>query len=254
MVTVLWLTAFVDRPAADVQVAVRFWSWVTETTLSPTRGERRQFATFLPTAPDDGDAFLRMQTLLAGNDGGHLDVHLADVEAESARATALGALAVPRDGYVTLTSPAGLRWCLVPGQPNLRRPAAVTRPGGWTSLVDQLCIDVPPVYWDAECAFWQALTGWELRQGSRPEFAHLVRPADIPLRLLLQRLDDPPSTDLASCHLDLACSNVAAEVALHETWAARVLARHPNWTTLADPTGTPYCVTRRDPVTGTLQQ
>lgn len=250
--SVLWLTAFVDRPVADAQAAARFWNRVTESSLSPPRGERGQFATFLPAASGGGDPFLRVQTLLAGSDRGHLDVHVADVEAEAARATALGAAATPRDGYVTLTSPAGLRWCLVPGQPNLRRPAAVRRPGGWVSLVDQLCLDVPPASWDAEGAFWHAVTGWELRPGSRPEFAYLVRPADIPLRLLLQRLDHPPATGRASCHLDLACADVAAEVALHEAWGARVVARYPNWTTLVDPTGTAYCVTRRDPVTGTL--
>jgi Glyoxalase-like domain len=251
-VTVLWLTAFVDRPVADVQAAVGFWSLVTETTLSPTRGDRGQFATFVPSATDGGDAFLRVQTTLDGGDPGHLDVHVADVEAETARAVGLGASAVPCDGYVTLTSPAGLRWCLVPGRPGLRRPAPVRRPDGSTSLLDQLCLDVPPAQWDVECAFWQAVTSWELHRGSRPEFAFLVRPGNIPLRLLLQRLDDRPSTGRASCHLDLACSNVAAEAALHQAWGARVQAQYPNWTTLADPTGVPYCLTRRDPVTGTL--
>jgi hypothetical protein len=251
-VTVLWLTAFVDRPAADVQAAVRFWTRVTETTLSPTRGDRGQFATFVPAASGGGDAFLRVQTSLVGCDPGHLDVHVADVEAESARAVALGALAVPRDRYVTLTSPAGLRWCLVPGRPGSRRPAPIGRPDGSTSLVDQLCLDVPPAHWDIECAFWQAVTGWELHPGSRPEFAYLVRPGDIPLRLLLHRLNDPSVTGRASCHLDLACSNVATEAALHQEWGARILGRYPNWTTLADPTGAPYCITRRDPTTGTL--
>lgn len=248
----LWLTAFVDRAAADIPAAARFWTRVTATRLSPARGEHGQFTTFQPEAPDDGDAFVRMQTLIDGGERGHLDVHVADVEGESARAATLGAPAVPRDGYVTVISPAGLRWCLVPGRPGLRRPAAVRRPGGWTSLVDQLCIDVPPAQWEAECAFWQSITGWTLRPGSRPEFAYLVRPPGIPLRLLLQKLDEPPVTGRASCHLDLACSDPTAETALHETWGARVLARHANWTTLADPTGAPYCITRRDPESGAL--
>ncbi|MGV1008095.1 MAG: VOC family protein [Dermatophilaceae bacterium] len=250
--TVLWLTAFLDRRAGSVRQAERFWARVTDTTLSPTRGDRGQFATFLAVNSSVGDPFLRVQTLLDGNDHGHLDVHVADVAAESARAVALGGSASPQNGHVIMTSPAGLRWCLVPGEAGLQRPAAVRRAGGWTSLVDQLCVDVPPTSWDVERAFWQAVTGWELRQGSRPEFAYLARPQGVPLRLLLQRLDVTPVSARASCHLDLACSDVPREVALHETWGARVVARHPHWTTLTDPTGSAYCVTARDPVTGTL--
>ena len=60
-----------------------------------------------------------------------------------------------------------------------------------TSLVDQVCIDIPPARYDEECAFWAEATGWELRAGSRPEFRFLVRPEAMPLRILLQRLDRP---------------------------------------------------------------
>jgi hypothetical protein len=256
-VTVRWLTCFLDRAAADVGTAADFWTRVTGTTLSAVRGERGQFATFLP--PDgDGDALLRLQTVLDGEGGGHLDVHVADPDAEAERAVALGASARPQQGYVTLTSPAGLRWCLVPdhggaaGGP-ARRPAPVARPGGVRSLVDQLCIDIPPAGFDAECAFWQALTGWELRRGSRPEFAVLVRAAGLPLRLLLQRLDDPPPAGVAGCHPDLACTDVDAEAAVHECWGARVVRRFPAWTAMADPSGHAYCITSRDPVTGALR-
>jgi hypothetical protein len=249
--TVQWLTAFLDRPASGTAAAVRFWAEVTRSTLSPVRGERGEFATFLPP---DGDAYLKVQTVLDGPGGGHLDVHVVDVPAEADRAVALGARATPRDGYVSLTSPAGLRWCLVPGgaQRPARRPAPVARDGGFASRVDQLSLDLPPAAFDAECAFWAALTGWELRAGSRPEFAVLARGDGIALRLLLQRLDAAPDDGRAACHLDLACSDVAREVALHEGLGARVLARFPGWTTLADPSGVAYCITRRDPVTGTL--
>lgn len=247
--TVRWLTAFVDRPSQDVADTVRFWCAVTASTLSPPRGERTQFATFVPA---DGDAYLRVQTVAEGNGGIHLDVHVTDVDASAQRAVELGARAQRRAGYVTLTSPAGLRWCLVPAEAAaLKRPAPVARPQS-SSLVDQVCIDIPADHYGAECVFWESVTGWELRAGSRPELAYLVRPADLPLRILLQRLDAPPPDGLASGHLDLATTNVGAEVELHESWGARVLARCPNWTTLADSTGRPYCITRRDPVTGAL--
>jgi hypothetical protein len=190
---VRWLTAFVDRPAGDVASAARFWCAVTGSRLSPPRGERREFATFLPA---DGDAYLRVQTVAEGFGGTHLDLHVTDVHAAARRAVVLGAQAQPRDGYVSLTSPAGLQWCL--------------------------------------------------------EFAYLVRPADMPLRILFRRLDAPPPGGRASGHLDLAATEVGAEVELHETWGAQVLARFPNWTALADPTGKPYCITGRDPATGTL--
>lgn len=176
-----------------------------------------------------------------------------DVDAEAARAVRLGATARPQRGWVTLTSPAGLAWCLVPAAPDgPRRPQPVTRADGSASLLDQLALDIPPAAYEAECAFWAALTGWEVRGGSRPEFRTLVRPEGMPLRLLLQRLDTPPADGLASCHLDLAATDRDAEVALHEAWGARVVTRFRGWTTLADPTGLPYCVTGRDPRTGLL--
>jgi hypothetical protein len=247
-VTVRWLTAFLDRPATSVGPATDFWTRVTGTTLSPVRGERGEFATLLPP---DGDAFLRVQTVLAGPGGQHLDVHVDDVPAAAARAVALGARAEPQDGHVVLTSPGGLTWCLVPAHGEALRPAPQRR-DGVASLVDQLCLDLPPEAFEAECAFWPAFTGWQLARGSRPEFAVLVRPPGMPLRLLLQRLDDEPSGGRAACHLDLACTDVAREVARHEAWGAEVVATFPAWTTLRDPAGVAYCITRRDPLTGTL--
>lgn len=253
--TVRWLTAFIDRPTADLPAAVAFWTRVTGSVLSPARGERGEFTTLLPP---DGDPYLRVQEVLAGPGGAHLDVHVADVEGEADRAVRLGATAFPQDGYVTLESPAGLRWCLVPdggrapdSGPARRRPAPVRRDCGDTCLVDQLCLDVPPGSYEDECAFWHELTEWRLKDASRPEFRYLARPAGMPLRLLLQRLDESPADGRATCHLDLACTDRAAETARHESWGARVLARRRWWTTLADPAGSVYCLTHRDPSTGT---
>jgi predicted enzyme related to lactoylglutathione lyase len=128
-------------------------------------------------------------------------------------------------------------------------------------LVDQACIDIPPEIFGAEAGFWSALTGWERRPGSRPEFEYLVRPAGIPLRLLLQRLDKGGLDDEGGigdpggrcrAHLDIACDDLAAERARHEALGAEVVRTIANWTTLRDPANREYCITRRDPITGSL--
>lgn len=138
---VRWLTAFIDRPNSGRDTAVEFWKRVTGSTVSPVRGERGQFATFLP---NDGDAYLRVQAVLEGAGGTHLDLHVADVESATQRAVALGARTQPRDGAVTLSSPAGLVCCLVPATvAGLRRPSPVTRNDGHASLVDQVCAESP---------------------------------------------------------------------------------------------------------------
>jgi hypothetical protein len=246
-VDVRWITAFLDRPAATVAAAVDFWVRVTATALSPVRGERGQFATFLPA---DGEAYLKVQTVLHGMGGGHLDLHVDDPVAAAERAVRLGATAAPKDGYVSLGSPAGLAFCFVPdrtgGAP--ARPVPVRRPEGVSTLVDQVCVDVPPSGFDDEYRFWRELTGWrEAPRGVRPEFRCLLPPAGLPLGILMQRLDDEPPGGRATCHLDLATTDRDAEVAVQEGWGARVVYRNESWTTLTDPSGTVHCVTGRRP-------
>ncbi len=79
----------------------------------------------------------------------------------------------------------------------------------------------------------------------------MARPVGIPLRLLLQRLDKAVAGH-GRGHLDLACNDVPAECRRHLPLGASLVREMPKWTTLADPTGLEYCVTRRDPTTGTL--
>ncbi|MDI1465685.1 VOC family protein [Catellatospora sp. KI3] len=101
----------------------------------------------------------------------------------------------------------------------------------------------------AETAFWAGLTGWDLAEGSRPEFRVLKPPAHLPLRILLQRLDEERPT---GAHLDLACSDVDAVRAWHESYGASVVTRQQRWTVMRDPAGHVYCLTARDPHTGSL--
>jgi hypothetical protein len=218
-----WLTAFLDLPADEFDPAVSFWREVTGYDVSPRRGDHDEFATLVPPA---GDAFLRVQRVDDGPAGVHLDVHERGREFE------------------VRTSPGGLSFCQVPGAEAVL-PAPVTWPGGHRSVVDQVCVDIPPDRYDAECRFWASLTGWEVFQGGRPEFRRLRVPDGQPLHVLLQRLDSPGGSVRA--HLDLATDDREAETRRHEALGATVVAVHDGWTVMQPPAGPVYCITGRAP-------
>ncbi len=224
---VSWLSAFLDLPPADFDAGVAFWRGVTGYGLSESRGDHDEFATLRPS---EGNAFLRVQRLDDGPGGVHVDVHR------------------PGQPFEVHSSPGGFAYCLVPGEPG-ERPAPATWPGGHRSIVDQVCLDIPPALYDEECEFWRDLTGWELRGSSvHPDFRHLARPEGQPIRVLLQRLlDDQPRV---TAHLDLATDDRETETRRHEALGATVLGVHEWWTVLRDPAGSRYCITDRDPDTG----
>lgn len=245
----LWMSAFLDLAHGSFDAGTSFWSGVTGYDVSPRRGERDEFATLVP---HEGDDFLRVQELAEGPARIHLDLHVDVPGAEADRAVALGAVVrhESEHGYVLLASPGGMTFCMV-AHPASERPPPAVWPGGHRSLVDQVCLDVPPSSYDEECAFWRDLTGERLvpsRVSNR--FQSLTRPPDQPLRLLLQRLDDEQPR--VTAHLDLSTSDRDLEVARHEDLGATVLSRHERWTVLTDPLGQAYCVTDRDPETGLL--
>jgi hypothetical protein len=250
-VAIRWTTALLDYPAVSFDKASAFWQAVTASVVSAGAGDQAEFATLLPA---NGDAVVRVRRLHDGPAACHLDVHADDVRAAAAHADRLGASVIgERDGYVVLRSPGGLSFCVVGHDGERERPAPASWPGGHKSLVDQLSIDIPPEHYGRECGFWSRLTGWPQIPGSRPEFTFLSRPDGMPLRLLLQRLDEP-NFGLSGCtaHLDLACDDVPAEIARHESLGASVVRVMTNWTTLRDPAGLLYCITRRNPATGKL--
>jgi hypothetical protein len=254
-VDVRWLTLFLDvaadpRGGGAGNQAETFWTHVTGTRLSPRRGPDGGFATLLPPG---GDAYLRAQRVRSGAGGCHLDLH-TDPDAmagAAAEAVALGARERFRETgeVIVLDSPGGFPFCVVrwAGEATVPDPADLDRSG--LNRLDQLCLDAPPRLFEAEVAFWAALTGWEARAGSRAEFRSLVRPAALPVRLLFQRLDDDAAR--VTGHLDFACDDRDRLAARHTAAGARVVATFPHWTTMADPTGRPYCLTGRDPRTGT---
>ncbi|MEE3126989.1 MAG: VOC family protein [Actinomycetota bacterium] len=244
-----WVSAFLDLAPAAWECGIAFWAQASGTTLSALRGPDREFGSLLPP---EGDDHLRVQRLAEGESRVHLDLHVDDPVSAADGAVALGAQVVHRSehGYVVLDSPGGLTFCFVSHRAEVRsRP--VTWPEGHSSLVDQVCLDISPDRFEEEVAFWAALTGWE--RGSSAvsvSFVPLVRPAGQPLRVLLQRTDDPrPHT---GAHLDLATTDRAAEAERHVALGAVVVASYPVWTVLRDPAGLAYCLTDRDPGTGVL--
>lgn len=245
MSTVTWVTAMLDSPPETAEAAEQFWCGVTGSRLSSSRGPRLEFATMLP---DDGDAFLKVQRVVQSSPGGlHLDLSTDDVRGLAARAESLGATTSYHVlGYVVCGSPHGMSFCIV-GHAGHRRPGPVEWPGG-RSIVDQVCLDIPPEAYDDECEFWAELTGWRRYDEGGSEFDRLERPDGIPLAFLLQRLDRPgPAQQTVTGHLDLACDDRDAETARHEALGAEVLRRTTGWTVLRDPAGRSYCITGRRP-------
>ena len=241
MSTVRWAWIFLDTPAPDASTSWRFWAEATGTSLAPTRGDDGEFSTLLPSR---GGAWVKVQAVGEPGTGVHLDLDVDDVHAEAARAETLGAtrLGALGDTVVILRSPGGFTFCLTTwsGQEG----EGLVR-DGLTVALDQVCLDVPRAAWDVESAFWQALTGWELRDSDEPGFAYLVRPSGVAVRLLLQRVDEADGPVRA--HVDLACSDRATETARHVSLGASVVREHHSWTVMADPVGRVYCLTSRSP-------
>lgn len=244
---VTWLTAFLDTAASDAPGTEAYWVGVTGWPLSERRGVDGEFATL---QPPDGDAPVKVQ--VAGSpppNGMHLDVHTDDLEGLVDDATRLGAeLRDTGMGYAVGRSPGGLVFCLVPHRFAVR-PGPVQWPGG-ASLVDQVCLDIPSGWLDREAHFWSALTGWPHVDAGSPEFDRILPPAGQPLRVLLQRVDEEDGP--VRMHLDLASEDRDAEVVRHVELGGRVVRSTENWTTLLDPSGRAYCITRRSPASGRL--
>lgn len=237
---VRWVTAFLDTADEHAERTESFWSRVTGYRLSPRRGARDEFASLLPA---DADPHLKVQTVVQSSPGGlHLDLHTDDVPALAATAEGLGANARHHDaGYVVCGSPGGMTFCVV-DHPGSRAATPAAWPGG-RSMVDQVCLDIPPSRWEHECRFWADLTGWVLvDQNPDDEFRRLRRPDGLAIQFLLQRLDDEQPVVVG--HLDLGTDDYLAETDRHLALGATEVRRTPHWVTLRDPSGRLYCVTR----------
>ena len=160
-----------------------------------------------------------------------------------------------------LSSPGGLLWRAATwrGQKRVPPPIEVSPPlfDGVTvpMRIDQLTLNVPTALFDDELEYWANLLGWKVIDGAMPEFAVLVDKG-MPLRLMLHRDPFADSEDGVTAHLDIsggALANVERLVAWHVSLGARLGVRHPWWITMTDPAGMPYCLNRRDPITGAIQ-
>jgi hypothetical protein len=240
---VRWVSAFVDVPPDQLDAAVSFWSTVSGATPGRPVGDHGEF---LPLEPPSGDPCLWLQRLRDGPVATHPDLYVEDVDAVADRAAELGATVTSRvDGLTVLTSPGGLPFCLVRHRGQSVRPEPVGEAGA-RSLVDQVCLDMPPSRFDTECSFWADLTGWRLTdEGRQDEFRRLVRPSKIPYAFLLQRLDDEQPA--VTAHLDLSCEDRDRETVRHRDLGAQEVRRTDGWTVMRDPAGTTYCNTAKDP-------
>lgn len=246
MEQVRWLTFFLDLAPEDYAPAVDFWRGATHYDISPSRGEQGEFASLLPPVGDD---HIRVQRLADGTSGTHLDVHVADLAVARGRALDCGAVLVAEPGHAVLRSPGGYLFCLVTA-PASTPSAPMTWPGGHRSRVDQLCLDIGPSAYAAECDFWEALTGWPARRAADSEFTRLLVPPALGTRLLLQRLEQDEG--LVRGHLDLSTDDRPAEVRRLVELGAEPIGAGSRWTVLHPPAGPLVCVTERDPVSGAV--
>lgn len=217
-----WLTAFLDLPADRFDEGLAYWQAVTGYEVSEPRGDHGEFVTLVPPA---GDAYLRVQRVQDGPGGVHLDVH------------------APGQDFEVRRSPGGLSYCLV-GDGETKRP----EPAEWgdvSSLVDQVCVDIPRDRFDEEVGFWEGLTGWELVPSGRPEFRRLHKPSGQAVNLLLQRIDEDGGPVRA--HLDLSSTQRDVEAERHVALGGTAVSRMAGWTVMRDPVGTTYCITTREP-------
>lgn len=236
-----WVWAFLDLPEEGFDARVEFWRQVTRATLSPWRGDRGQFATLLPA---QGDPWVKVQRV-GGAGGVHVDLDVG-VPLRQAReeAAGLGATVVAElEDVVVCRSPGGQALCLCAGPAGRHQVRE-----GQESLVDQVCLDIPQRRYAAEVAFWSALTGWAVVDDAVDEFERLEWSRGLPVRFLLQRLEEGDGPVRA--HLDLACRDRVAEVERHRSLGAEVVGPGRGWTVLRDPGGMAYCCTDRDPLTG----
>ncbi|HTJ70171.1 MAG TPA: VOC family protein [Actinospica sp.] len=242
-----WVYAFIDRPKAHFEQAAEFWTAATGTTLSPRRGPGGEFATLGPPTRSHRDACVKIQGVADGPGGAHIDLAVEDVRALAARAVELGARIVLEedDDLVVLTAPGGHLFCAVRWHGETRRPDVFEG-----TRLDQVSLDIAPDDFEAAGTFWGELTGWPVLSGRHAEF-RVVRPEpQLPVRILLQRLDTPSHPGAA--HIDFACRDRAATRIAHEKLGAAFEAEFPNWIVMRDPSGAPYCLTARDPRTGSL--
>ncbi|WP_153502725.1 VOC family protein [Cumulibacter manganitolerans] len=236
-----WYTALIDLPAADLEATTAFWAGATGYARSE-RDDRHLTRLLRP----DGDPYLAIRPSDVAHSRVHIDLHVDDVAAYADRAVALGATRTAgADHAAVMRSPGGLGFRLGPEAASTVPPPATFR--GVRSRVNQVCIDVPAALWSSESDFWSGLIERPYRQLTRATFRLLQDDPRFPLRILLQR--DSRLRQVAA-HLDVGTTDRDAEILRHIALGAVEIEEFAEWTRLMDPSGMPYCITDRDPVSG----
>jgi hypothetical protein len=267
----VWLSVFADVPPDRFAASLEFWQRATGTISGGPAGDDGEFT---PLVPPEGDRYLWLQRLEKGSAGWHPDLHVSDLARATRHAIVCGAQQTDeRRDLAVFRTPAGQPFCLVAETPAETAPQAAADPAGesapepaaeaaahrgerqrpdpptWQhgrSLADQLCLDIPADRFDEEVEFWTTLTQWPMATTRRPEFRRINPPGKLPVQFLLQRLGDDDA-DGARAHLDMSADDPDAEVSRHVELGATVVNPDEGWTTLRDPGGLTYCVTRRRP-------
>lgn len=244
MVTSAWIRVFLDVPPSSWDVALAFWPAATRSAGVETLGETDQFARLIPVG---GSSWVELQRVDEKEPRIHLDLDGTDRPAAVRRSLDLGAHPAWVHGEVPVfRSPGGLLCCHTVDVPTEGMDRS-----GLEIVLDQVSIDIPAQLWEAEVAFWQAVTGRVLEPGGRPEFAFLGDPDPAgAIRILLQRVG---SGDEVTVHADFAVADRDAETKRHVGLGAVVERVFERWTVLHAPDGRRYCLTDRDPSTGDVR-
>lgn len=233
-----WTHIFIDVSVGDWKPSVGFWSAATATGVSPPWGDAGQYVTLIPA---QGDGWVHLQRI-EGPPRVHLDLDSHDPPVAREHSGTIGATPQwERPEALVMESPGGLVFChshdgarqLVRSDPE--------------RVLDQVCIDVPAGHWEHEVRFWSEVSERDLTREESSEFALLAEEGQA--RILLQRLGE--ETGPTRAHLDLATADRAAETRRHESLGAELVAVFEPWTVMRAPDGRDYCLTDRDPLTGT---
>lgn len=236
------MQAVIDVPADNFDTTAEFWAVTSNSRLDETHPEHPEFVHVVPEA---GDSHLELQRIDQGPASVHLDLLVEDIPAVTERAISLGATLISQPGHAVLHTPGGVPFCVVPFGGESERAPLISN--DYPHAVDQICLDVPYEHFDDDVRFWSDLTGWNVNTFELPEFRSLAQPAELPLRILIQRLGSD-DTGPARAHLDVSSGeHVAALTIKHVDAGATVVHRMEHWTALADPSGQQYCLTGRTP-------
>jgi catechol 2,3-dioxygenase-like lactoylglutathione lyase family enzyme len=244
-----WLTLFFDYGVTEFDRGIEFWTAVTGSSLSSTRGPEGEFVSLVPP---NGGVFIKFQRTRNSSDvKHHFCIGVDDVARASFELTAAGADLIAAPSHHILCSPGGLVFCLVPTPGDgpvqdswhtTALPAPITWPTGQRSRLDQVTVNVSQANWATEIAFWEvALEAKQEALVARTEFCWLRTKRQLALDVLAQKLkENQPATTVRA---NLGSTNRTAEVARHMKLGAVIEAEDQFRVVMRDPSGLRYCIT-----------